>query len=202
YAYRYSGDQLLTDRPAIAGYRCIKLPTKTAPLRLRLVNQNTGDFLNLKVQVSTNPDFKGELVEGAAVQGLFDPKVAFTNVAYVKISSGGADLTGAIPVPLVDDRTVVLRMVDNPKAIQQGEVESQKQHWLRRYVEALALAEHRLSQFNDVLTPKTLERALKLGREGLEAMAADMNSLATKRGDIAERAPATRLDPPRARTDG
>jgi tetratricopeptide (TPR) repeat protein len=184
YFCRYEEDRVLTDAPPVAGYRCLKLNTIRGPLRLRLVDEKTQAFLSgLRVMVCPNDEFKTDLTQGTTIKGLFEAEGPFSNVAYVRVLSGASVLV-EFPVPLVDDRTVVCRMSENAAALKQGEIELRKERWVRWHQEALSLAEQRLAEFNAALSPKTLEAALKLGRQHQQAMAAEMERLKAERAHL------------------
>jgi tetratricopeptide (TPR) repeat protein len=179
------------DSPAL-GYRCFKLSTIRGPLKLRLVNDKTQEFLSgFRVVVSTTPNFAVSTAEGATIQGLFEPKETFTSVAYVRILSGQKPLV-EFPVPLVDDRTVVCRMSPDPVAIKQGEVLLRQSRWVRWSYEALSTSVQRLTDFNNALKGP-LEAALKLGRQNLEAMNAETTRLASERAALAKMAAAHKM---------
>jgi tetratricopeptide (TPR) repeat protein len=179
------------DSPAL-GYRCVKLSTIRGPFKLRLVNDKTQEFLSgFRVVVSGTPTFTGSGAEGATIQGLFETKELFANVAYVRILSGEKPLV-EFPVPLVDDRTIVCRMSPDATAIKQGEVLLRLNRWVRWSYEALSTCEQRLTDFNNALKGP-LEQALKLGQQNLEAISGEAARLTAERTALAKLAAAQKM---------
>jgi tetratricopeptide (TPR) repeat protein len=179
------------DSPAL-GYRCVKLSTIRGPFKLRLVNDKTQEFLSgFRVVVSGTPTFSGTGAEGATIQGLFETKELFANVAYVRILSGEKALV-EFPVPLVDDRTIVCRMSPDATAIKQGEVLLRLNRWVRWSYEALSTCEQRLTDFNNALKGP-LEQALKLGHQNLEAISGETTRLTSERAALAKLAGAQKM---------
>jgi hypothetical protein len=110
----------------IAGYRCIKLGTIQAPLRLRWVQEVPGGGTRpLKVNTTLTVDirrhgFSGEeatkLSHGVKPNGTLETvrdgdKGLFQNVAFLVVSSGAADRTQPqVPVALVDEEPVFIEI--------------------------------------------------------------------------------------------
>lgn len=183
YSCRYDDDRTLTDAPPVVGYRCVKLPTARGPVKVRLVDEKTQEFLNLRVVVCSDADYKQQVAAGATdpkIRGYFESGTAVNKVAYVRVLSGATPLV-EFPLALVDDRVVVCRMSENQAALRQGEIELRRQRWVRWHLEALGAADQRLAEFNAMLGPKTLEEALKLGQQGHEALTAEIERLRGER---------------------
>jgi tetratricopeptide (TPR) repeat protein len=200
YFCRYFDDWSLKDDPQAAasgdspalGYRCLKLSTIRGPFKLRLVNDKTQEFLSgFRVVVSSSPTFTGLSAEGATIQGLFETKESFANVAYVRILSGEKPLV-EFPAPLVDDRTIVCRMSPDATAIKQGEVLMRLHRWVRWSYEALSTIEQRLTDYNNTLKGP-LEPALKFGQQNLDAMKAESTRLDSERAALAKLAASQKM---------
>jgi hypothetical protein len=188
YFCRYSGDEALTDGAGVAGYRCLKLNTGTGKVRVRLVDQKTQEFLDFRVEIATTDSFDpGTIVDGGPTikQGYFESKKPLKNVAYVRVMTGSTTLVH-FPVPLVDDRTVVCWMSRNVAAIKQAEVEQRRDQWVRGYLEAHRQAEARQADYNAAYTEKTLDLALKLGKQLQDFMAADFDRLKKERDNLVD----------------
>jgi tetratricopeptide (TPR) repeat protein len=190
YFCRYLEDWSLKDDPAAdaqgdspaLGYRCLKLSTIRGPLKLRLVDEKTQEFLNFSVDVSETPNFATAEARGATVQGLFETKAVFAKVAYVQIKSGGTPLV-TLPVPLVDDRTIVCRMSRDENAIKQGEVILRLNRWVRWSYEALSTSDQQQSEYNAALSGP-LDQAIKLGQQQLDATKTEIGRLTSERGEL------------------
>jgi hypothetical protein len=191
YFCRYAEDRFLNDAGPGTGYRCVQLRTTQGPLRVRLVNEKTQEFLSsLRVIVSANDDFKGKVEQGTTFKGLFEAQGPFHNVAYVKIQTGEVTLV-QFPVPIMDDRTVVCRMSPDTVAMKQGELERRKAQWIRWHVEARALADQQRIEFNSAM--KSPDEALKVGRGHLSAMEVEMARLASEQEDLENLAKKTKI---------
>ena len=108
---------------SIAGYRCIKLGTVQAPLRLRWVPEETGGsrprsnlLLNVDIR---HHGFTGEdatkLNRGVGSTGVLETvrdgdKGVFQNVAFVSVVAGVSGPKPQIPIALVDDRPVFVKI--------------------------------------------------------------------------------------------
>ena len=180
YFCRYGEDHALADGGQVSGYRCAQLKTVRGPVRLRLVNDKTQEFLNLLVNVSANPEFR-DAVQGTAVRGFFETDRPFENVAYVRILAAGKRVLAQFPVPLVDDRTVVCRLTPDPKLVKQGEIELVRERYVSSAVAAVGLADQRLNELNAEMP---LEERPKLGRRLLLAIDADAARLSEERAKL------------------
>lgn len=106
--------------PNIAGYRCIKLGTVQAPLRIHWMQQMPGGRLKpldqrLTVDIRRN-GFDGEeaskLEKGSDINGFLESVdgkgkiVLFNNVAFVRVVAGPVDPKPQVPIALYDDQPV------------------------------------------------------------------------------------------------
>jgi hypothetical protein len=196
YACRYEDDFNLTDAPPVAGYRCVRLPTRPGPVKIRLVDDKTQELLSgFRVAVAADPDFKSIVAEHTTFQGLFEEAGPLGGVVYVRVLTGKTPLI-EFPLALVDERTVVCYMAKNDAAVKAGEVETRRQRWVRWSNEALAATDQRIAAFNTLITPKTLEQAFKAGKDTLDALEADQKRLAAERAAIEKLAAKVKLDGP------
>jgi hypothetical protein len=106
---------------SIAGYRCIKLGTVSAPLRLRwMERQLKGNKLKplykrLSVDIRRS-GFEGEKVEKTSDSSGFldtsgDKNGVFDNVAFVSVTFGLSDPKPQVPIPLVDDQPIPVDVI-------------------------------------------------------------------------------------------
>src|SRR5262249_33644502 len=131
----------------ILGYRCLRLATTTAPLRLRILELADDEKASVPlpgVQVHVGrTDFEDEgvlkLTSGA--DGMVITDQPFTNVAFVSVQGGPR---ARFPVEIVDERTVVCRLRANPEAGVQELLASRKARWEQRTYDLHAVAVHRL----------------------------------------------------------
>src|SRR5262249_12785865 len=129
--------------PGFVEFRCIKLATITAPLRLRFVK--AGAKLptvenGLSVHVRRQ-GFEGE--EDSKVQGALDTdgfyqtriEKPYQNVAFVSVINKDAKEGARIPVALVDERTVVVAI--NLKTEATAPLGRRFHHWIQQLYDGL-----------------------------------------------------------------
>src|SRR5262249_27847331 len=180
--HRWKEDRL-KEEPGVLGYRCLALATTDAPLRLRLVDDKTGAFLNgVRVHVgATGFEDKGwERTTG--LDGLIVSPASYRSAAFVRVLSGGA-LRAQFPVEIVDDRTVVARVDVNAEAVTAGQFQMRKDRWLRRTYESLRVVASRFADLNAALE-RSPEAALGMARRGGEALRAGLVRLADERRQL------------------
>lgn len=181
YWHRYREDQL-TDGPGVLGYRCLQLPARTGPLRLRLLDEQTLrplDGVQLHVKRPGAPKHQ-ELTtgrDGVAVSGADYPKLAL-----VRVVAGGA-VRAQLPVAIVDDRTVVCRVKLAPEAEGLAALEFRRDAWLRRVFEDVRLATERGAELKRLLG-RSLTEALRAGQTGLKDFDAELARLDTERDEL------------------
>jgi hypothetical protein len=184
YFHRYTQDQLITETPVV-GFRCVKLNTTGGPLRLRLVDNKTQEFLSgLEVEVSADGNFTGK-PQGATVDGFFKSSKSYNRVAYVRVLSGGSPLA-QFPVELVDDRVVVVRMSPNVKAMARGLVEQRRDRWVLWLYEALGVADQSFQELNAFVTSKTLALAQEMATKGHKALGDEVERLRNEHAKLLE----------------
>jgi hypothetical protein len=193
YFHRYLADKL-QDGPEILGYRCLRLTTITAPLRLRLIDKKTLAPLDgLQVHVSRTGfgSAPAELTSGA--DGMVVSRDAYPGVAFVQVLSG-KKVKVQLPVEIVDDRIVVCRVTIDEEAADKERLGLRHERWLRRLYEELRLADQRVTRLNAMLE-KSSEEALKEARAGLQGLSKEIDGLTGEGGELraaaAKEAPGT-----------
>ncbi|MCC6417545.1 MAG: hypothetical protein IT429_04785 [Gemmataceae bacterium] len=184
--HRYREDRLGSE-PGVLGYRCLKLTTERGSLRLRLVNEETGMFLNGALVRVSRAGFgsKGEeRVSGA--DGLVTTAEQYRDVAFAQILIGGA-VRAKLPVEIVDDRVVVARVNVSAQAVAAGQLMLRKDRWIRRTYEGLSVIANRFAELNRALD-RSPEAALALARTGREALKAETASLADEHDQLVKSA--------------
>jgi tetratricopeptide (TPR) repeat protein len=184
YFHRYTQDQPITESPVV-GFRCVKLNTTGGPVRLRVVDNKTQEFLSgLEIEVSADGNFTGK-TQGATVDGFFKSSKSYDRVAYVRVLSGGTPLA-QFPVEIVDDRVVVVRMSPNLKALKRGLVEQRRDRWVLWLYEALGVAAQSFQELNAVVTPKTFALAQEMATKSHAALGDEMERLRNEQAKLLE----------------
>jgi tetratricopeptide (TPR) repeat protein len=182
---RFQQEQL-TDEPGVA-YRCLRLATLQAPLRLRLVHDQTGKPVDdVEVEVRRlGFDGKAEKLAPAA-DGLVVTREAYSQLAFVQVY-GGARLRAQFPVALVDDRPVLCRLVLGTTDTARELDELRKDSWVRRIYESLLVANDRVTELNAVLT-RSLEEARDRAQLGLKALKEEERTLTQVQQQLRQKA--------------
>ena len=160
-------------RPGATGYRCLKLFTIKAPLRVRLMQRNAATptpATDLNVEVRRNSFDKMEKV---VLQGFVnrdgyypdqpDREPIFDNLAFVTVETKPRAL---IPVPLVDDLPATLRVtVEAPSG--RSLLAEKKRLWDSQTVEVGQVQRGLFKELQELAAkPKLRQLALKRRKKG------------------------------------
>jgi hypothetical protein len=168
----------LPDAAGVLGYRCLKLGTIKAPLRLRVVSDDKlGTPLNGKrVQIS-GVSFQDEPLDklNTNSDGLASSAHPYKNVAFVIILEGGMVLA-KIPIAIVDERIIPIPVNTNVKVEARGQIVLRKDRWLGRVFDAIAVASSVVNDVNGKVG-ESREAAMKKAQDGLRGLEAETKNL-------------------------
>jgi tetratricopeptide (TPR) repeat protein len=188
---RYEQDDLRA-QPGVLGYRCQLLPTGREPVRLRLIDEDTGAPLEgLQVYVS-QPGGKKKVELTTNANGLAVTSAPFSDFALVQVAAGNS-VRAQFPVPLVDDRPVVCRLKAQPEAESLAGLELRRDQWVRQVYEHLRVATERVPELN-LLLSKSLDAASDHARRGLEHLDEALDQLGQERDQLMIQAAKHKLD--------
>jgi hypothetical protein len=191
FYHRFQEDKLSGGK-GVLGYRCLKVATIKASLRLSVIDDKSFQPLDgVQVHVSRELDSKPrELTTDRDGLASSTPD-EFKHVAFVRIIKEGTRAKFAVEI--VDDRPVVcrLRLGDDAESLEA--LEYRKDLWVRRIYDELRLASDRFLELNELLLAKSLESALASAREGLKHIDDERDALKLERGLLQRQAP-RRLD--------
>jgi hypothetical protein len=168
----------------LVGLRCVRLGTITGPLRLRLVrDQPTDPGLAVTLEFRSG-EFKGDPLATVPADETRDVETGahkFSRLAYVTVR-GGEGVRAQVPVPILDDRLVVV-----PVPARSG-----ADNRLRYTVNACLhdIAESYLDQaalfksINELSRQKERARAVERARAALARASADYRRLSTELDDL------------------
>jgi hypothetical protein len=182
----------LQQGPSILGYRCVKLTTTRAPLRLRLVQANARTSTpvpNQQIHVRRQ-GFTGE--DLTRVQGTTDgdgffstdkegDKGVYDGLAFVSVVNGN-NLMAKIPVPIFDDRTVVIPV--NISADTTVQLTLRKELWVGQVYESLLAVATLFKDLEGLLKDKKREDALNRAQSGLKGLQEDLTRFAQQRDEL------------------
>jgi tetratricopeptide (TPR) repeat protein len=176
----------LADEGAGSGYRCLKLGTVRAPLRLRLLDFKTNEpYGGLQVHVSET-DFGVKTHNyTTSADGLARTEESYAHVAFVRVLSEGKP-RAQIPVAMLAFRTMTCLLHINPEAEAEGEKKLRRNRWLRRIYDSMRVAADRVASLNKMGDKSQRKEALEIAREGLKNMEADLKNLTDERTRLSE----------------
>ncbi len=196
FLHRFAEDNL-AESPGVEGYRCLRLNTTTAPVRLRFVEPETfRPLVGLQVHIRGGREQKPR--EYATNQdGVIVTSEPFRHLALVQVIHGGGPIA-QFPVEIVRERTLVCHLKISAEAEAQAPLDYRKDQWLRRLGDNLRVAAERVGDLNALLT-RSLDSALDAGRAGLKTLDHEIAELTLERGGIVRQAadkkvPLDRLD--------
>jgi tetratricopeptide (TPR) repeat protein len=183
YVYRYQ-DQAL--QPG-ACYRGLRLALTSAPLRLRLVEEQTRRPLaGVPVRISRS-DFGVAAWEGTTdYRGWVTPPGTYPGLAFVQVLNG-QQVRAQIPILLVDDRPVLCPVSLPEQALDEGRLELSRDRWRQRLYEELHLAQQRLTTLNSLLS-RNPQEALHQARQGAARLARALDDLTAEAADLQQAA--------------
>ena len=184
-------------RPGAAGYRCLKLNTIKAPLRLRLMERNAATptpVRDLRIEVRRHGFAKKEEPEPAMqgfsnADGYFPDQSlrenVFENIAFVTVET--KPRSALVPVPIVDETPVLVRVVVR-EAPAGNELAENKRLWDVETVEAGQVQRGLFKELQDLAAkPKLRDRALKRAREGLKTAKDEWTRLTGQRAELVKK---------------
>lgn len=178
---RFAEDRL-TEEPGVVGYRCLRLPTITGPLRLRLIDAVTFDPLHgLQVHVRARESDKPREYTTNR-EGLVTSADSFAHVVQIDVLQGSTPLA-RFPVELVDDRAVTCRLKTSALAESQAPLEYRRDQWVRRLYDNLRVASERVAALSQ-LADRSPEAARDAARAGLKSMESEIPDLEAERSEL------------------
>jgi hypothetical protein len=183
----------LQEGPGILGYRCLKLSTTRAPLRLRLVQASARTLtpvpnqeINVRRQGFTGEDLTK--AQGATdADGYFSTekdgdKGVYENIAFVSVMSGKTALVPKIPVALFDDRTVVIPVNINADASVQ--LSLRKELWVGQVYDSLLGVANLFKDLETLLKDKKRDEALARAKRGFDGLREDLTRFGQQREEL------------------
>src|SRR5262249_45904154 len=185
----------LEEGPGVLGFRCGKMNTIKAPLRIRLVRAKTQRLTPLPgFQVHVRrAGFTGE--DNSKLQGSTDAygyyttadqkeKGLFENLAFVSVMQGSTTVA-QIPVPITEDRTVVIPLLVGGDAGLQLVI--RRDLWVQQVTEDLLLQVDLFKEVAEMVDKgKQREKALQRAMTGLKSLQDDIARFAREGDNLAQ----------------
>ncbi|HEY8504105.1 MAG TPA: hypothetical protein VIL46_05950 [Gemmataceae bacterium] len=178
---RYQGNPM-PRHSRVAGYRCIKLGTTEAPLRLQLVDDRGRPLrsadANLSVRVHDRGFITTPMARGDAwlEDGVFVSR-PLSHAAFAQVIHG-TEVRAQIPIPILDDRVVVAPFRIDAQAEKQARLDRAARELLGRITDARRV---QIGSFRDLTA---LEKAGN-NAQALERAKADLKALESDAGALA-----------------
>jgi hypothetical protein len=179
----------LRQEPGIAGYRCIKLGTAEARLKLRFLDERTLDPVPSLRITFAQQGFEPQSSDEAATDGAgyVESRQAYRNVGFVQAYSG-AKLRAQMPVAVLEDRLVVCRMAPAGESEAVGLLDQDCERFLQHLREGVLKENERITELNERSQTKDLEGVLEQAEHGQKELSADINSFRQEASALRERA--------------
>jgi tetratricopeptide (TPR) repeat protein len=168
----YEGNPL-REGPGLLGYRCLRITTIRAPLRLRLLDEKKGTLLNaVRVKVGKTLKDSRPWERTTGLDGLIVTPDSYANVAFVNAYSGGSFL-GFRPVAIEDEQVVPFPVDLDPEAVAAGDFVLQRDRWVERTKETLNVIRSRF----DLKDVRTAQAGLALARQAVKEIPVEVDRL-------------------------
>ena len=167
--------QSLGGGPGVLGYRCIKLGTGRATLRLRLIDEATRRPLPESVSIRRT-SFDGVADEELAsdADGFVVSAKEYEQVAFVQVQAG-ATVRARIPVAIIDGgKAIVIPVAANPVAEARGQFDLRRRLWMSQLYESLLVVDDRFKELNRLVEAKEFDKAMKASQGWVEELKADL----------------------------
>jgi hypothetical protein len=177
------------DDASVVAYRCIRLGTASAPLRLQFVNEATAEPVPyLQVRVSAqNVGGSGQEEASTNADGVMHTTRPYPGLAFVEVLRGGARLA-QVPVEVIEDLTVVCPVGLAPGDDERGRLALALRHLVQRADESLLRVFEVMQHLSGQKGDAAREEALGKARAGLADLHAEIGSLRFELAAIRTRA--------------
>jgi hypothetical protein len=166
--------QSLGGGPGVLGYRCIKLGTGRAHVRIRLIDEATRRPLPESISIRRT-GFDGpadEQLTSDADGGIVSVK-EYENVAFVQVHSGSS-VRARVPVAIIDGRALVIPVAANPGAEARGQFDLRRRLWMSQLYESLLVVDDHFKELNQLVEKKEFDQAMKSAKTWLDDLKADL----------------------------
>jgi tetratricopeptide (TPR) repeat protein len=175
----------LAQEPGVLGYRCLRMAAKQVPVRLRLLDEKTGQPLDgVEVRVERANVTDGQAEKLVPRKGLVVSEEVYDRAALARVLVDGAQ-QAQIPVLLLDEQPVVCRLgvVADPQAERLARLRDRRDFWMGRILDGLSVANERFHELNQQRNSNP-ENLLALARAGHKALSDDLTNLKLEREEL------------------
>lgn len=187
----------LNPTPRTVGFRCLKLGTTDAPLRLRLVDAKSGaPVANMRVTVS--PDgFQGTPRDDLQTDhyGLAEtnPKTPYHNIAFAKVLNVG-NLVANIPLEIFADHTILCPIGVDANAEQAADLGLRRERLRAELLDALNVTDQYFKDLSDLVEKQAHQEAVKVAEADARELEEDVRTRDIELKNLRKDAEGTALD--------
>lgn len=169
----------------VLGYRCLRLETIEAPVRLRLVEDNKfgTPLTGQSIQIGAK-GFDGPVLERRSpdADGVVRSGLKYKGIAFVSVFENGEPVA-RLPIELVEDRTISCPVSINKEMDRRGQLETRRDRWISRLNDALDAS---AAVFRDLKSSDdgAREQALAKAQAGLKGLQADLATLGEEQANL------------------
>jgi hypothetical protein len=181
-------DPLPRRAAGVLGYRCLKLGTTRAPLRLRVVKDDklktplSGVQVVIRTRGFTGTSGLDAEAVTTKIDGLVQSQQEYQNVAFVRIFEGQLTLARA-PVEIIQGLTITCPVSVNPELVAQEELLDRRRRWLSLLADNLAIANYLTKELNH-MAGESSERRLARAQEGLKVLQTAIGDLTLQHDEL------------------
>jgi hypothetical protein len=165
--HRYKDPLKLTGR--VQGYRCVKLGTTTAPLRLQLVDKAGRAYVAPDVVVRAGQSAYPNEQSGEPLpirDRLYQSSKSYTHVALLRLQLGVT--SQFVPVPIFDQRVIAVSYDKSPNASLIAALELDRVRFYEQVAEALRVDAQRFDDISKLIAKTENAKALEQARSNLQ----------------------------------
>lgn len=164
-----------------AGFRCVKLPTTSGPLRLRILDDKGQPHSKaLQIRVHSEAFQKLESSEEEVLSpdksGMFTSRRPYQNLAFVRVVTGASQIA-QLPVAIFEDRPAVASLKIDAAAEELGQLQEAKRNLKQQYFDASVVQSMRQEQRKGLEAAEKYEAALKNAVVSRRTLEQDMERL-------------------------
>jgi hypothetical protein len=192
----FRNENPLPSGQGVVGYRCIKLGTTVAPLRLRVVADDRLGTPLAGLQVWFNDDGFSQTPRertSTKADGVAKTERTYTNLAFVRILRPGVPVA-QFPVAILENRTVTCAVAVNPETERRGQLLVRRDRWTRRLDDSLAVSVTAVRELNALLA-QSRENALARAQSALKSLQEDILDLLAEQETLRKDAQALKAKP-------
>ncbi|QVL32109.1 hypothetical protein KIH39_25280 [Telmatocola sphagniphila] len=177
---RQYADRLPPARGSIVGYRCIRLATVTAPLKLKLIDPKGAPLRQVGLQVRIKDSGFAESYQerdlGVLFRDVFTSRDPMKNIAFVRIDLGERAIA-RIPLAITGDAVVVRTVNIEAGAESRDQLVARRGFWLDRVNDSRRIQAQCFKDITQLVKQGKVDQADNSARKTLSRIDGDISEL-------------------------